>query len=360
MKLSNQSNGSFDHFPSKQFTVCLGKFCTALLVLFCLFSSEKTEAGFCWDMSNSPEGCEVKDFNNFNVIHNKAFYLTNINSDKRFKSPAFRFRSDCHNPSGGCHGQDWEISFIEYYYIYGGFDLDKTTPYQLNAKFNLKSGNEVIDNWTLGGTKISGNKKNHGDDRRLFGNRAVSGEVFLELALTKDQLGALRPGRNRFMFVLKGEDVESNVISRLYYSFYIYIPDSKQVKISGLSPVELGIFPRHIEHHDQDFCIHSSGDGKFGLTASGNFSLQSKDSSISYKASVAMKSNRSGIFELVNGQKFTKDANGIELSGSSSEGCTAKGKNMKLVIELTEPFESLSTKPAGNYVDTLTLTVSAE
>lgn len=346
---NNQNKRQCLFFRHLRFFSC---FLFMVLFLSAPISEAREKDGFCWDM-NYTNYCEL-EFNDGDDYREDHWFDVDFSGALELYSAPFRFRSDCEGTSSDCgKGRDWDIEFVEFYYTLDGQKAD--APYELQVKFDMADGQgQPFERWKIG-------DKENGNENGLF--NGMSGDVNLKLKLSEEQVKKLEPGVHRFVFVIRGGNTEEDVSRRIHYPFVFDGLGPKEVGVYNLKPVELGTFPTHESFHEQDLCVYASRDGEFGLTATsstaGEFALTSSDDRIHYKPSFAQKNNPNGIFELKHGKKYIADTFGHPLIGSPHKGCPG-ANNMKLFIELTDSFAEISTKPAGNYVDTLTLTVSAE
>ena len=331
---------------------CFSRFLFMILLLNAPMAEAREKDGFCWDM-NYTNHCDL-EFNDGDDYRDDHWFDVDFSGELELISAPFRFRSDCEGTSSDCgKGRDWDIEFVEFYYTLDGQLAN--APYELQVKFDMADGQgQPFERWKIG-------DKENGNEKGLI--NGMSGDVNLKFKLTETQVKNLEPGVHRFVFVIRGGNTKDDVSRRIHYPFVFDGFKQKQVGIYNLQPVELGTFPTHESFHEQDLCVFASRDGEFGLTATsstvGEFALTSGNNGIQYKPSFAQKNNPNGIFELEHGKKYIADEFGLPLTGSPHEGCLGTN-NMKLFIEVTDSFAEISTKPAGNYVDTLTLTVSVE
>ncbi len=289
----------------------------------------------------------------------KTFGFLNTNKSQSLESDPFHFRAYHH--SGNSGNQAWAVSLKDISYKVNGRDISSDIPTYIHPEISIKLKKRTVkrEDW-LQNDRITGK----GSDLRKKGR---SGPLTLKLSFSADEMKNMPTGKHRIELTLRGEDTYSATVYRdMVYAFEFDISD--EIQISGLEDVDLGIFPNHKIKHEQTFCVYrrpfffifARNIGISGTSSNGgsDFFLKNGQNRIKYTPKVAVKANPSGIFELT--QTLTiKDSSGRALRGNRSRTCN-KDDNMLLVINLDESFENLSTKPAGNYTDTLTITVSPE
>ena len=328
--------------------------CVFLLFLLVPITSK---AGFCWS-TDGTQVCNVNSQSNQgNPLGSNGqndHLLGTIDPDYDLERGWRRdilFRSDCHTQSSGCGGQRWELEYIEFYHLFDG-EITYAPQPKLSLELNLETGKIEKDNW-LATEILSGNNSGELKDK------GVSGSMYLTFSLTKSQLAELAPGTHRFTFLLRGSDVEDTQVHRyIYFPFSFFMPEIKKVQISGLSTVSFGSFPLDRTSIDQKICIYANVDNKYTIKAgSGNggtdFRLKSEnDHTIAYEPRIGSI----GSSQL---SPIPTALTDLGLSGSSVLDCGGV-PNTKLEVGITDTFGTLSTKPAGTYIDTLTITVAAD
>lgn len=326
-----------------------------LFLGFGLFSFH-SEAGFCWKpKGESKNDCQLTG-NERKTIEDSNIPDVSTGEELKIKaSTRFKFRSYCHNCGSGEPRQDWSLGITDVI-------IDppiSSVSYRVDTDIKLGAGG--TDQYTYPGDDLV----HKGYWTELKGD-GWSGNLIPTLTIPSTELGKFSNGLNRFTVTFEGKDRQGLEITKyLEYTFlFNLVKPPIQVEISGLDPIELGTFPNHKPSESQDLCVFTTDGEPFSITATssnggGDYFLASNLSQINYTPYFAMKQHSSGMFELSTTPIF-HDKSGNELRGSSKQGCTDTGENMTLKVELVEDFQTLSTKPAGNYTDTLTLTVAAE
>ncbi len=195
----------------------------------------------------------------------------------------------------------------------------------------------------------------------------------MTLVLDEVALAELSEGIHRFTFTIRGKDQRGplEVTRDLKYTFKFTIPDA--VTISGLDPISLGVFPDHQSYGESDFCVYRRQQGTFNITASSATTttnvevLHLRDKKIqgnfiNYRVKLGHANDApENMITIKNNEKYA-GYNGSEFKGSDSKECSdfINNSNMKLRVDLIDDFTELSTKPAGHYIDTITLTVSPD
>ncbi|OED44344.1 hypothetical protein ACH42_07800 [Endozoicomonas sp. (ex Bugula neritina AB1)] len=325
---------------------------------FWLFSLA-SEAGFCWSKNNAD--CDLTDNGYVEKIINTDVETIYSGSDLNITvSEKFKFRSYCHeNCSGGILERNWSIE-LKSICINGipATDLG----YLLEIEIVLKDQRQYLKWDAIGDSYFGGNTT-------LF-TGGWSGDITPVLYIPYEELNKFKNGINEITFVFEGEDRDGFVVAvtkELHYTFIFDFKKLIQVEISGLDPVNLGAFPSHNSTSEQEFCVFATDGENFSIAATSINHRQEKyylgsDSNgaeIQYTPYFSTAQSPEGEFALST-TKASIDSIENKLRGSSTQGCTDTGENMTLKIKLDESFQALSTKPAGTYTDTLTLTVAAE
>lgn len=195
------------------------------------------------------------------------------------------------------------------------------------------------------------------------GNGQTYYRANISITLKESWLKSLSHGEHMIRFKVHGSATRDKDKTYDYHheDIYTYITFSvpKQVKLTIADEYDFGTFL------SDDFktsitksaCAHVQGGGNFKLsTSSRNLGYNIKGSNNTTQAiayEVAFGPDETSLINIPYGGDETVFA------GDPSENCS-DGDNMNLRVRLTELFESLSVKPADNYSDTLTLTISAQ
>ena len=316
------------------------------LLNFC--SAAETVA--CWSLDD--EQCSIAQPSP-TELKNKDFGQVSPADNYELVSGAFRFKLTCSDDSSTCDQEGWQLALsdVEYAGDYGGKFDDIG-----NIRLKLLSKNKSVieSDWK---------KQNIIENSVKLNTTEKPQPMKLALILNKLDFERLGSGKHSFIFSIMGEVSGNTPPKLLRYTFTFNVP--RQVQISGLDEFDFGVFPDHLTSITENLCIYANKTG--AGTEGGQFNIEAS----------SLHENGSQTFNMKNGKEFIayqpylgSTAGGftaldgtlqsVPQRGSRQKDCRnySNKENIALKIDIVESFESLSRKLAGQYSDTITLTVS--
>lgn len=336
-----------------------GYFPIVIFVVSLLILPNTASAGFCWYKGASADDrCELYASHSKKIKDGEVRNIYSENGLTLVSTIYFIFASYCESCGSA---QDWSVTYTDIEHTPpSGHAVLNASNVKLSANFSFLSGaDRYINGWQKNLTYMGVSTQ--------LDNGGWSKDTSLQIDILPEVLAKLDPGIHYVKLTIQGSDYRSETVVRnIEYTFaFNLVKPQSLVKISGLKPMDFGTFPNHQSYLSQDLCVYASDSTAFsiaGVSSNGSASFYMSDGKggrIGYNPYFSLRDSSSGHF-LLSPTPQARDHNGVSLVSSNSEMCQKTGENMTLQIWLDDDFKTLSTKPAGTYIDTLTLTVAAE